>query len=516
MQLQHLNPAFVTPLKSCSRTKRALFLHCVLLILLGSEQYGAYSRKLLLKLAISLDAPVWVLSNDEIRFASASSKIIRGIPIEEILQRRAEESKPGMRRFRSQMNSATLGGENAGKLAAPLAASRIGTVFAGYGLQPAATTALIGPLNESTVAIGTLFGLYGARQGSKSMEAHGKDVLDLAMIPLHLPYNPGLIDPKDVPTDSRKLRVTIAVSGLLTSNQDLRESWNFLGQQNEVYVMRWELEALSKMGTSFEILGKSLAWDEAKKEITSRTVFDRLRDSLWPYSLMKISKIIDQPWTIGMTRAEKAGQVLADTIMNKMYGERPISLAGYSFGARVIYVCMMILAEKRAFGLLENVILIGAPCPADIPCWVSLRSVCVGRLINVFSPQDYLLGFLHRSSAWMYGVAGLQEIMGVPNVENFNASHFAASHLRYHYLVGTILKKLNWEDVDYQQVALQQDKLNELIDIEDNFVASRIQQRDAKAKQAAQEEAKEQPEEQGLQDVTNKFRRTNLGPERRR
>lgn len=191
----------------------------------------------------------------------------------------------------------------------------------------------------------------------------------------------------------------------------------------------------------------------------SLIVFASLMDALWPLGLLKISKIIDNPWSVGMVRADKAGAVLADAIINRVQGERGITLVGYSLGARMIYTCLMTLAEKRAFGLVENVVLMGTPAPSDAHVWCALKSVVAGRLVNVYSESDYILGFLYRTSSIQYGVAGLQRIKGTVGVENVDVSDKVSGHLRYQYLAGSILKHIGWEDVDLDQVAKDEETL---------------------------------------------------------
>ncbi|KAL7623992.1 hypothetical protein AAE478_005549 [Parahypoxylon ruwenzoriense] len=462
--LARLYPPIYTPLRECPKEKRALILHSMLLILLGLEQYALYSRILLVKLASSLNIPTWVLFQDEVRVSGALSKIIENIPPAEIAQKRAEETKTN-RRLKSG-GSNTANGGTTGTLAPPLVAAGIGTVFGGFGLEESATASLLGPMAESTVVVGTLFGLYGTRQGTRTMDAYAKDIQDFGLSPLHESDESELIDPKELPSECRRMRVTIGISGLLMGEDDFTDSWQVLGQQTETYALRWELEALTKMGASLETLMKSSTWNEARKEIGSINVFDRLKASLWPTSLVKISKVIENPWCVAMVRAEKAGVALADILISRVYGERPVSLVGYSLGARIIYSCLMTLAEKRAFGLVENVVMIGAPCPSEVRVWAAMRSVVAGRLINAYSKNDYILGFLYRSSTWQFGIAGLQAIHGVPNVENFDASDVVTSHLRYLFLIGSILKKVGWEDIDLAQVVKQQQKLAEQINQE--------------------------------------------------
>lgn len=182
-------------------------------------------------------------------------------------------------------------------------------------------------------------------------------------------------------------------------------------------------------------------------------VFAIIECGRWPAELLKISKIIDIPWSIGMVRADKAGLVLADTIQRKIHGSRPVTLIGYSLAARVIYTCLMALAERRQFGLIDSVVMIGAPAPSETRVWLTLRSVVAGRLVNVYSENDYMLGFMMRTSNTQFGVSGLQPITGTLGVENYDASAMVSGHLRYQFLVGTVLKDLAWEDLDYSQLA---------------------------------------------------------------
>ncbi|KAI0013283.1 hypothetical protein F4779DRAFT_625419 [Xylariaceae sp. FL0662B] len=486
--LRRVYPETATPLSNFPKEKRALILHSMLLILLGLDQYATFSRTLLARIACSMHVPMFVLSQDEVRVSQALSQIIKGVPPEEIAQRRAEEGKTSRRWKAGTGGSAAAAvpnGVNSG-LAPPLAASGIGTVFGGIGLSPSTAASLLGSMAESTIAVGTLFGLYGARQGGKTMDAYAKDIQDFAMMPLHGTHKAELVDPKDVPVEDRRLRVTIGIGGWFMDQDGFIDPWRALGQQNEVYTMRWEPEALTKIGTSLETVVKSSAWSLAKKEAMSRNVFASLKEAFWPIGLLKVSKIIDNPWCVGMVRAEKAGLVLADILINKIYGERPITLIGYSLGARIIYSCLIALAEKRAFGIVENVVIMGAPCPTEIRAWAAIRSVVAGRLINVYSANDYILGFLYRSSNWHYGVAGLQRVQGVPNVENFDVSDIVSNHLRYQYLVGSVLRKLGWGDIDDARVTQDAQKLAELISQERKLDKERNVRKDVNLNKEAQ------------------------------
>ena len=59
-----------------------------------------------------------------------------------------------------------------------------------------------------------------------------------------------------------------------------------------------------------------------------------------PVILSKLSYLIDNPWAVSLDRAWSAGQILADSIIERNLGTRPITLVGYSIGARVIFSCL--------------------------------------------------------------------------------------------------------------------------------------------------------------------------------
>lgn len=150
-----------------------------------------------------------------------------------------------------------------------------------------------------------------------------------------------------------------------------------------------------------------------------------------------------------MVRAEKAGVTLADAIMrSKFQGDRPVSLIGFSLSARVIYTCLMVLAERRCFGLIDSVVMMGLPAPSESRVWLALKSVVAGRLINVYSENDYILGFLCRTSNIHFGIAGLEEVQGADGVENYNATRSMDGHLAYSKIASQVLREIGWEDVE--------------------------------------------------------------------
>ncbi|KAK0705023.1 hypothetical protein B0H67DRAFT_498366 [Lasiosphaeris hirsuta] len=472
--LLRLYPPTPTTLCSLPADKKVLLLHSLLLLILSFEQYGAYSRVLMLNITSSLHLTLRILAEEEVRVAKSLAQLSKDINPDAILQKKSEEGKSA-KKWKIGMAGAAGAAASGmtGALAAPLLAAGIGSVLGGIGIGSTATANLLGVLGESGLIVGSLFGIYGVRATGKMMEQYVKDIQDFVFVPIRGSIGEDSEIGK-VTTETRRLRVVLGISGWLTNESDVTSPWRVLGQQSEVYAVQWELEPLMKMGAALDTVIKSSAWSLAKKEINARTsmlsskppsqdpqettnksgpVFACLTRAIWPVGLLKISKIIDNHWNVAMVRADKVGGVLADVIMNKAHGDRGISLIGYSLGARVIYACLMILAERRAFGLVENVVMMGTPAPSDADVWCAMKAVVSGRLVNVYSQNDYILGFLYRMSSIDYGVAGLQRIEGIDGVENVDVSAKVSSHMRYQFLAGSILKHIAWEDIDRDQVA---------------------------------------------------------------
>jgi hypothetical protein len=260
-----------------------------------------------------------------------------------------------------------------------------------------------------------------------------------------------------------------------------------MGQESEVFALRYEMDALLALGKSLQDMVSSYAWSFVKLEILKRTVLATLWSALWPVYLLKMATSIDNPFAMARNRSEKAGEVLADAIINKAQGERPVTLVGYSLGSRVIYSCLKSLAERKAFGLVETVVLIGSPIPSNSNNWRAMRSVVSGKVINVYSENDYILAFLYRATSIQFGVAGLQEISDVRNVDNLNLTKEVSGHLRYPELIGKILKRVGFEGIKVEDTDIEEEGQTEiqLIDVEqegwkmDPDVKSETQQKNA-------------------------------------
>ena len=64
----------------------------------------------------------------------------------------------------------------------------------------------------------------------------------------------------------------------------------------------------------------------------------------------------------------------------------------------MIFFALEALAQRGAEGqgIVANAVLLGAACPNDAARWEAVRNTVAGRLVNGFSTNDWVLGFLYR------------------------------------------------------------------------------------------------------------------------
>ncbi|ROT43414.1 DUF726-domain-containing protein [Sodiomyces alkalinus F11] len=448
-------PPLSTWLNTLPLEKRRLLLRATILLVLSLESYSGFARVLMLYVTSSLGLPLRDLHDDEVRLARGLASAADRVDLDAVLQQKTSESKKS-RKWKAA-GAALI--STAGSLAEPLAAAGIGCIMGGIRLSAPATAGLLGTVAHNGIVVGNMFGIYAGREAGKMIDQYGKDSADFAFLPVRNDGTECYRDARAVPSANRRMRVVVGIGGWLTKEDASVIPFQCFGSQAESFALRYEVENLTTLGTSLELVIKSAAWGIARKEMSKRSALSNLKERMWPLDLVRISKVIDNPWTVAMVRCEKAGMALAECIGRKVQGDRPVSLVGYSLGARAIYICLMALAERRQFGLVESVVMIGAPIPSDGRIWQVMRSVVTGRLVNVYSESDYVLGFLSRTSNLEFGVSGLQAIIGVEGIENCNVTRTVSGHLRYQYMIGTILKGIGWEDLDLAQIARDEETL---------------------------------------------------------
>ncbi|KAF2277551.1 DUF726-domain-containing protein, partial [Westerdykella ornata] len=449
------------------KEKRILILHCILLLLLSLLDYPAHSRILLLRLACSLGIELDTVAEHEKSVAQGLlATVASRMDAEEAAKKQASQDsatnkwKIGL----AAVGGAVLIGVTGG-LAAPLLAAGVGTVMGGLGLG--AISGLLGTLAGSSVLVGSLFGAYGGKMTGRLMKQYAREVDDFEFIPIQDPSRPSVQGASEwsdedeardpAKREQHRLRVSIGVSGWLNSPSDVNKPWEVIDSTGtEPFSLRFELESMLRLGNSLNDVLFSYAWDGVTYTVVSRTLLGALYAGLWPLGLVKVASVLDNPFSVAIARADKAGKVMARALIDKVQGQRPVTLIGYSVGARVIYSCLKELAEQHVFGLVESVVLMGAPVPSDSFAWRQIRSVVAGRVVNVYSTEDYILGFLYRSTKLQMGVAGLQDVKDVHGIESFDMSKLVSGHDKYRYLVGSILVRIGFGEVDFNKAAEQE------------------------------------------------------------
>ncbi|TDZ20592.1 putative membrane protein [Colletotrichum orbiculare MAFF 240422] len=439
-------------------------LSCLLLVVLSKGIYSAHARVLALYLASAFELPLSALVAEETEIAkslvessTASENQKEAMSAEaEAAKRRQENQKSRFWKvgLASVAGAAVIG--ITGGLAAPVVAGAIGGLMGSVGLGGVAS--FLGIFWMNGALVGTLFGAFGAKMTGEMMDNYAKEVEDFRFLPLKEEWGKDYTRVDAGGKQGARLRVTIGVNGWLTREEDVTKPWRSLGDESEVFALRYEMKALLALGTELEDLVSSYAWNFVKVEILKRTVLASLWAALWPAYLISAATKIDNPFNLARNRSDKAGRVLADALIAKVQGERPVTLVGYSLGARVIYSCLKSLAERKAFGLVDTVVLIGAPVPSNREHWQVLRSVVSGRIVNVYSEKDYILGFLYRTTSLQLGIAGLQEVKDVGRVENLNLSAEVSGHLRYPSLIARILARCGFPNVKGGDGAIEKDE----------------------------------------------------------
>ena len=464
-----LPEGFKAQIINLPKDRRLIILNSVLLLLLSLEHYNAHSRVLMLKLTRIFRLPESTLIENESKLAhgllaTAATKM----SADESTQRQAAEDASARR---WKVGLATVAGAAligvTGGLAAPILAGALGGIMGGLGLG--AVASLLGPLATNMVLVGGLFGAYGGKMTGSIMEKYAQEIKDFKFIPvaasnsveadmhsLSIGDDAGIDQLQNSERrDAHKLRVAIGISGSVMEPNEFVAPWNIFSQSRiEAFGLRWELDALLQLGRKISEVLQSYAWDFAKYQLLSMVLA-----GLWPFGLLRAARTLDSPFAIAKTRSDKAGKVLADALINKVQGARPVTLVGYGLGARVIYSCLLQLAELNVFGLVESVVFMGAATPSDAASWRRIRTVVSGRVVNVFSEDDFMLGFLYRASSVQMGIAGVQEVEGVAGIENFDFTEMIKGHDRYRHLVGTILQRVGFADIDSEVVREQQEML---------------------------------------------------------
>lgn len=183
----------------------------------------------------------------------------------------------------------------------------------------------------------------------------------------------------------------------------------------EQYVLDWEPSTLIELGAAMDFMGGKFAAQIAAPSILAQTALASIASAImWPVTLLSMANFLDNPWQIARNKAEIAGAEIARALLKKQHGQRPVTLVAYSAGAYVVQSTLMKLhaAGPEGMNIIDSVVLISAPLSNSAETWAPMREVVSGRLVNVYSPDDWMLMFFYRlkSVDTTLGLAGLQPV----------------------------------------------------------------------------------------------------------
>ncbi|XP_058409060.1 transmembrane and coiled-coil domain-containing protein 4 isoform X1 [Diceros bicornis minor] len=392
---------------------------------LKDGRYDARARVLVCHMTSLLQVPLGELDLLEETFLESLKETKEEESETAEASRKKKENRRKWKRY-LLIGLATVGGGTVigvtGGLAAPLVAAGAATIIGSAGAAALGSVAGIAVMTS-------LFGAAGAGLTGYKMKKRVGAIEEFTFLPL---------------TEGRQLHITIAITGWLASGKyrTFSAPWAALARSREQYCLAWEAKYLMELGNALETILSGLA-NMVAQEALKYTVLSGIVAALtWPASLLAVANVIDNPWGVCLHRSAEVGKHLAHILLSRQQGRRPVTLIGFSLGARVIYFCLQEMAqEKDCQGIIEDVVLLGAPVEGEAKHWEPFRKVVSGRIINGYCRGDWLLSFVYRTSSVQLRVAGLQPVLLQDRrVENVDLSSVVSGHLDYAKQMDVILK----------------------------------------------------------------------------
>ncbi|KAI0172118.1 DUF726-domain-containing protein [Hypoxylon sp. FL1284] len=404
------------------------------LVLIADSIYDARSRVLLERVGKDLDVP-WI---DICRFEKRVTDALE-------MQQQAEKEnwneeehlenrrKLALKRRYVMMGLATVGGGlviglSAGVLA-PLIGAGLAAGFTTIGVG-GTSSFLAGAGGAAIITSGAA--ASGSFMGGKAANRRTGAVRTFEYRPLH---------------NNKRVNLIVTISGWMTSKaDDVRLPFSTVDpMMGDLYSILWEPEMLTSMGDTINILATE-ALTQGLQQVLGSTILISLMAALQlPVVLSKLTYLIDNPWAVSLDRAWSAGLILADSLIDRNLGTRPITLVGYSLGSRVIFACLLELARKGAYGLVQNVYIFGSPIVVKKEEFLRARIVVAGRFVNGYNRADWILGYLFRlTNGGIRRIAGLGSVEGIPGLENIDCTEFVVGHMEYRTAMPRLLRECGW------------------------------------------------------------------------
>ena len=402
------------------------------LVLLQNSSYDARSRTLLIRFADALNIT-------DLEICEFEKRVTDSLDMEQSTEDQTWDEKDIMKDRRKKkrrkkmayVGLAMVGGSLvlglSGGLLAPVIGAGIAAGLTTVGIT-GATGFLTGVGGTTVVALSST--AIGANIGARGMNKRMGSVRTFEFKPLH---------------NNRRVNLILSVSGWIMGNaDDVRLPFSTVDPvEGDLYSLYWEPEMLASMGQTIGIVASEV-FTQTLQQVLGATILTGLMTAIqWPMALSKLGYIIDNPWNVSLDRAWNAGLILADTLMSRNLGERPVTLMGFSLGAAVIHSCLVELCKKKALGLVENAFLFGTPVVRKKEELVMARSVVSGRFVSGYSSKDWVLAYLFRATAGGFSaIMGISPVEDVEGIENFDCTELVDGHMAYRQNMPKLLKKL--------------------------------------------------------------------------
>lgn len=405
------------------------------LVLISDGVYDSRSRRLLERVGSTMDIN-WL------QICRFEKRVIDSLEMQEAeanenwdeSENMEKRRKLGLKRKYMVMGLATVGGGLVIGLSAGLLAPVIGAgLAAGFTtIGVTGTAGFLGGVGGAAL-ITSAATAAGGTIAVRAADRRTGNVKTFEYRPLH---------------NHKRLNLILTVSGWMNGKiDDVRLPYSTVDPiMGDIYSLLWEPEMLQSMGDTINILATE-ALTQTVQQVLGSTILVALMASIQlPIVLSKLAYLIDNPWSVSLDRANAAGLILADSLIDRHLGQRPITLLGFSLGSRLIFSCLKELSNRGAYGVVQNVYLFGSPVLAKKDEYLRARSVVSGRFLNGYASNDWILGYLFRATAGgIMRVAGLAPVEGVPGVENVDVSSLVKGHMAYRAAMPRLLREVGWE-----------------------------------------------------------------------
>jgi len=170
----------------------------------------------------------------------------------------------------------------------------------------------------------------------------------------------------------------------------------------------------------------------------------------WPDGLVEAGQFAADmlgKWTQATDQTEKTGTELTKQLMKEHFGDRPVSLVGFSLGCDVIYEALSRMNPDELEQRIENVVLMGGAVRGSGTEWDRIAQSVAGDFVNVYSENDFVLSKVYSTveRETPIGLGEYPEGFDSSEIVEVDVSESVGSHLWYRSNLEDILGRVREE-----------------------------------------------------------------------